>query len=243
MADPTSASDPVPLLLVDDEEAITDSLGPFLTRSGFDVTIAHDGVEALAAVARHQPAIIVCDVLMPELDGRAVVRRLREGGNWVPVVLLTKVGESFERSAALEEGADDYLNKPFDPSELVARVRAVLRRSTPGVPPLAASPALTSGSLRWDRAARRAFVDGKEVQLTPKAGLLLDYLMTHPRELHTRDRLLSAVWGFDFPVSTRAVDHRVAELRRVLGDDPSEPTWIETVQASGYRFRGAVQAG
>lgn len=230
------------ILLVDDEEAITASLGPFLERAGFEVTVAADGLEALAAVQTTRPALIVCDVMMPSLDGRAVVRRLREQGNWVPVILLTKVGESFERSAALEEGADDYLNKPFDPSELVARIRAVLRRSTPGEKPLSAASALVSGVLRWDRAARRAFVAGREVALTPKAGLLLDYLMTHPRELHTRDRLLTAVWGFDFPVSTRAVDHRVAELRRVLGDDPGVPTWIETVQASGYRFRSEVAA-
>jgi DNA-binding response OmpR family regulator len=179
-------------------------------------------------------------VMMPRMDGREVLRRVRTAGRWVPVVLLTEVGESFERSAALEEGADDYLNKPFDPQELVARIRAILRRASGGVPPLTAAHSLSSGALRVDRVARRCWVDGTETTLTPKAFSLLEYLVTHPDEVITRERLLSTVWGFDFPVTSRAVDHRVAELRRAFGDDGGEPRWIETVQGLGYRFAGAV---
>ena len=229
------------LLLVDDDQAITAGLGAFLERSGFDVRIAGNGAEALAAVAKAVPDITVCDVVMPEVDGREFVRRIRAEGRWMPIILLTNVGESYERSAALDEGADDYLNKPFDPQELLSRVRAVLRRSVPGEQPLSTAERLRSGGLVLDRSARRAWLDDTELTLTPKAIMLLDYFMTHPGELHSRDRLLSALWGFDFASSTRAVDHRVAELRRVLGDDPADPAFIETAQSLGYRFRATVE--
>jgi DNA-binding response OmpR family regulator len=120
------------ILLVDDEEAITANLAPLLERSGFKVSIASDGAQALNRVGHAPPDLIVMDVLMPHLDGREALRRLRRSNNWLPVILLTQVGESIERAMALEEGADDYLNKPFDPYELIARIRAVLRRARPG---------------------------------------------------------------------------------------------------------------
>jgi DNA-binding response OmpR family regulator len=229
------------LLLVDDEIAITANLAPFLERSGFGVAVARDGAEALALAESYAPALIIMDVLMPALDGREVLRRLRRAGNWTPVILLTQVGESTERAMALEEGADDYLNKPFDPHELVARVRAVMRRVRPGQPPLATAARLASGGLLLDRAAHRAWLDGQELPITPKANALLEYLITHPDELITRERLLDAVWGWDYPTGTRTVDTRIAELRRVLGDDPAEPRFIETVPGQGYRFVGAVE--
>jgi DNA-binding response OmpR family regulator len=229
------------VLLADDEQAITANLAPFLERSGFAVEVVNDGTAALAAIERVDPDLCVLDVLMPGLDGRSVLRRMRAGGRWNPVVLLTQVGESFERAMALEEGADDYLNKPFDPHELVARLRAVLRRARPGRPPLSAAQVLRSGQLRVDRVSRRVWLADREVTLTPKAALLLDYLMTHPDELLTRERLLEVLWGFDNPVATRAIDNRVAELRRSLGDDPADPQWIETVPGLGYRFRALVE--
>jgi len=230
------------ILLVDDERAITSNLTPLLERSGFLVAIAADGEEALRQVADFEPDLVVLDILMPRLDGREVLRRLRQADNWTPVILLTQVGESTERAMALEEGADDYLNKPFDPHELVARVRAVLRRARPGQPPLASAQRLASGDLSLDRRTRRAYVGSDELRLTPKAIALLEYLMTHPDELLTRDRLLDAVWGWDYPTGTRTVDTRIAELRRVLNDDPGQPKYIETVPGQGYRFVGHVEA-
>lgn len=228
------------VLLVDDEAEITANLAQILGRSGFEVHTAADGEQALASVADTEPDLVVSDVLMPGLDGRELLRRLRADGRWTPVILLTQVGESFERAAALDEGADDYLNKPFDPQELISRIRAVLRRHRQGSADLARRDRLRSGDLELDRVGRRVFLRDTEVTLTPRTVALLDYLMSRPRELHTRDRLLASVWGYDFPVSTRAVDHRVAELRRVLGDDPSNPRWVETVQGMGYRFVGTV---
>ena len=184
---------------------------------------------------------------MPNLDGREVLRRLRRSGNWTPIILLTQVGEASERALALEEGADDYLNKPFDPHELVARMHAVLRRARPGQPPLSSSWRLVcddsekGSQLVLDRRARRALLDDQTLILTPKAFALLEYLMTHPDELLTRDRLLDTVWGWDYPAGTRTVDTRMAELRRALKDDPLVPRFIETIPGEGYRFIGSVR--
>ncbi|MDR6865802.1 DNA-binding response OmpR family regulator [Microbacterium resistens] len=236
-----SGSERPRILLIDDEEAITTALGPFLERSGFAVEIAVDGLRGLASVERRAPDLVVCDVLMPHLDGRGFVRRVRGRSLWLPIILLTQIGESSERSAALDEGADDYLNKPFDPHELVARIRAVLRRAARGDDLLAASGRLRADGLVLDRTSRRAWLEDVELTLTPKAMTLLEYLMLHPEELHTRERLLGALWGFDFASSSRAVDHRIAELRRVLHDDAASPRFLETAQGLGYRFVAPVR--
>ncbi len=230
------------ILLVDDEPAITANLAPFLERASFEVAVAADGEEALRQVDSFAPHLIILDVLMPKLDGREVLRRLRQAGNWTPVILLTQVGESTERAMALEEGADDYLNKPFDPHELVARIRAVQRRARPDQPPLASAWRLHAAELMLDRRSRRVWLGSGEVALTPKAMALLEYLMTHPDELLTRERLLDSVWGWDYPAGTRTVDTRIAELRRSLNDDPNDPRYIETVPGQGYRFVAFVEA-
>jgi DNA-binding response OmpR family regulator len=228
------------LLLADDDPAITQSLAPFLERSGFHVIAVPDGQVALERIQSHHPELVILDVLMPRMDGREVLRRVRRGNAALPVILLTQVGESTERALALEEGADDYLNKPFDPHELLARVRAVLRRSRPGVRSLSTAWLLTAGGLRLDRRARRAWLDDSPLELTPKAFSVLEYLMTHPEEAVSRERLLDAVWGWAYPAGTRTVDTRMAELRRALDDDPEAPQFIETVSGEGYRFIAPV---
>lgn len=229
------------ILLVDDEEAITDNLSAFLDRSGFQVSTARNGEQALNIIKNTPPDIVIMDVLMPVMDGRQALRQLRSEENWIPVILLTQIGESTERAMALEEGADDYLNKPFNPHELIARIRAVLRRARRGQPPLAAAWKLVSGVLLLDRRSKRVYLEDEQLNLTPKAFALLEYLMTHPDEVVSRDRLLDAVWGWDYPIGTRAVDTRVAELRSALKDDASQPTYIETLPGQGYRFAADVQ--
>lgn len=232
-----SADDDRPrLLLIDDDEAITSVLGPFLDRAGFEVRTAGDGAAGLEAFRAGGADVVVLDVSMPIMNGRQVLRQLRAEGRWTPVVMLTQVGAAGERAMTLDEGADDYLNKPFDPVELISRVRAVLRRAGGARPLSAERQVLQARGLRIDRVAHRAFLDGKELILTPKAALLLDYLMSHPDELHTRQRLLEVLWGYEHPVGTRAVDNRIAELRRALGDDAADPTYLETVAGQGYRF-------
>ncbi|MDO4243123.1 MAG: response regulator transcription factor [Actinomyces sp.] len=228
------------VLLVDDEAPIRASLGPYLERSGYRVLLAGDGMEALDLLGSYEVDIVVSDVIMPRMDGRELVRRLRARGSWTPIILLTQLDASYERVSALDDGADDYLSKPFDPAELASRIRAVLRRTMGSTQPLTAASRLVAGALVLDRASRRVTLAGKEVILTPKAVTLLDYLMSHPKEFHTREALLSALWGIDFASSTRAVDHRIREIRRELSDDASHPIYIETIPSVGYRFRAEV---
>lgn len=228
------------ILLVDDEMPVIATLTSFLELSGFAVEVAHDGEEALHKLERLSPDLIVLDVLMPRLDGREALRRLRRRGDWTPVILLTQVSGTAERIMALEEGADDYLNKPFDPQELVVRIRAVLRRTWLEARPLHAARRLACDHLVIDRTSRRAYIGGNEVPLTPKAFAILEYLMTHPDEVVTRERLLDTVWGWENLVGVRVVDTRIAELRKALDDDPLEPQFVETVAGAGYRFIGEV---
>jgi len=232
--------DRLTILLADDDPTIADSLAPFLERAGFHVLVVSDGMSALDKAQKHHPDLIILDVLMPRMDGRETLRRLRKSNIWTPTILLTQVGEASERALALEEGADDYLNKPFDPHELLARVRAVLRRARPGERSLSSAWLLTAEDLVLDRRARKATLAGKTLELTPKALAVLEHLMTHPNEAVTRERLLEVVWGWEYPAGTRTVDTRVAELRKVLDDDPAEPRFIETISGEGYRFVAVV---
>jgi DNA-binding response OmpR family regulator len=235
------------ILLVDDEKAIIEQLTPVLELEGFYVVKASDGEEALRQVKSFSPDLIVLDVFLPLKNGREVLRDLRQAKNWTPVILLTKAGGAAERTRALEEGADDYLNKPYDAYELIARIRAVLRRARPGYPPLAAARRLVSNELILDRVAHRAWLrskegeEKKELPLTPKAIALLEYLMTHPDELLKRERLLDTLWDWDQEIGTRAVDARIHELRQALRDNPGQPRYIESVPGQGYRFVAKVR--
>jgi DNA-binding response OmpR family regulator len=232
---------PISLLLVDDDVSITGQVGAFLTRAGYRVRCEADGARALEQVKEFQPDLVILDVLLPGMDGRAVLRALRAGGDRRPVILLTKVGNASERALALEEGADDYLNKPFSSRELLARIRAVLRRARDAAVPLTSAWKLTAGCLTLDRRARRAALNGQAVAMKPKTLALLEYFMAHPDELMTRERLLNAVWGWEYPAGQRTVDTRVAELRRALHDDAEHPAYIETLPNEGYRFIAPVR--
>ncbi len=231
------------ILLADDERAITDYLAPILERAGFAMTVARDGETALRQANSLRPDLIVLDIIMPVMDGREVCRRLRASGVWTPVIMLTQVDTTTDKVLSLEEGADDYLCKPFDPQELIARIRAVLRRrgAGPQRKPLSMHSQLRSAGILLDRRAHRAERAGQVLNLTPKALALLEYLMLHPDQVFTREQLMDAVWGWAQVVATRAVDMRIAELRRVLGDDPEQPSFIETVIGMGYRYLAPVE--
>jgi DNA-binding response OmpR family regulator len=230
------------LMIVDDEVDLLAELKPLLERSGYQVISAANGEQALEMAAREQPDLIVLDMLMPRLDGRDVLRRLREAGNWTPVILLTRVNTPAERVLSLQEGADDYLNKPFDPLELLARVQAVLRRSIQsGSLPLSSFRRLTSGALVLDRQARQVSLAGQATSLTSRAVGVLEFMMLNPHEVIPRERLLDEVWGWSNAIETRAVDIRIAEIRKALGEDSEQPEYIETVIGQGYRFLGEVR--
>lgn len=232
------------ILLVDDEKGITDYLAPILERAGYSVTVAYDGPTALRKVHELHPNLVVLDVLMPGMDGREVCRKLRASGDWTPVIMLTRVNTTTDKVLSLEEGADDYLCKPFEPQELVARIRAVLRRKGSGKPvkPLSMAAKLRSGDLILDRKARRVSKCERGIELTPKALALLEHLMLYPDQIFSREQLMDAVWGWAQPIASRAVDVRIAELRHAIGDDGEQSTYIETVIGIGYRFMASVES-
>ncbi len=229
------------LLLVDDDPMIVESLAPLLERSGFHVLLASNGDEALSKIQSHHPDVIVMDVLMPRMNGRETLRRMRKSNIWTPTILLTQVGEAAERATALEEGADDYLNKPFHSQELLARIHAVLRRARSAGQSLSSARRLASFDMILDRQSRRVFIAEESLNLTPKAFSVLEYLMTHPDEAVSREELLRSVWGWEYPTGTRTVDTRINELRRALNDDAASPRFIQTLTGEGYIFIAPVK--
>lgn len=228
------------LLLVDDEKDLLAELKPLLERSGYTVNTALDGHEGLEKLASWEPDLVILDVMMPHLDGRTFLRQVRERQNWTPIILLTKVGSTTDRALSLQEGADDYINKPFDPFELLARIHAVLRR-TQQHQVMARSHQLACEGLRLDRTSRQAWLHDNQIVLTSRAFGVLEYLMEHSGEVISRSDLLDKVWGWSYAVESRAVDMRIAELRKALNDDPAAPRFIETVISQGYRFLGQVR--
>jgi DNA-binding response OmpR family regulator len=190
-----------------------------------------------------RPDLVILDVGLPKVDGREVLRRLRSASDWTPVILLTKYGDPSERGLAIGyDGADDYLNKPYDPIELLGRIRGVLRRAHPTQPPLTLAQGLQSGDIRLGRQPRRVLLGKQPLKLNRMAESLLEYLMTHPSEICSRDRLLNDLWGYIVPVGDRIVDRYIAELRTALKDDPLKPKYIETIPRQGYRFICKVEA-
>ncbi|MDR7386530.1 MAG: response regulator transcription factor [Armatimonadota bacterium] len=223
----------VRVLVVDDDEAILSLLGSYLAREGFEVQTAGDGEAALAAARTSRPDVVVLDVLLPGLDGLEVLRRLRAEGEPY-VILLTAKAEEADRVVGLELGADDYVTKPFSPRELVARIRAVLRRGR-GRAEVPEAP-LVFPRLRIDPARREVWRDGERVYLTPLEFDLLRALASFPGRVWTREQLIERVWGHDYFGDERVVDAHIKELRRKLQDDPARPSFIGTVRGVGYRF-------
>lgn len=214
------------VLVVEDEAAIADIERLYLQRDGFDVAVLASGEQALAAVRQRRPVAVVLDVGLPDMDGIEVVRRLRAEGDHTPVLFVTARDEEVDRVLGLEIGADDYLTKPFSPRELVARVRAVLRRGRLHD----ARDSLVVGTVELSAAQRRVTVDGTPVELTPTEFDLLAHLMRVPGRVFARDELLREVWGYSSAVTTRTVDVHVAQLRAKLGDALA----IRTVRGVGY---------
>lgn len=219
------------ILLVDDEPHIIELAGLYLKQDGFQVISAGDGLEALERVERDQPALMVLDLMLPRLDGWEVCKRIRSASD-LPILMLTARDDDIDKIVGLELGADDYLTKPFNPRELVARVRAILRRTEPRRPTPEEKP-YRLGNLMVDTAGRRVTVDGRPVDLRAKEFDLLLVLVENPGIVFSREKLLDVVWGFDFYGQTRTVDVHIAHLRHKLAGCTCE---IETVWGVGYRL-------
>ncbi len=220
------------ILVVDDEPTLRKSVQAYLEQAGYVVEAAGDGLAALQAAARFQPDLVVLDIMLPHLDGLEVLRRLRQVSE-VYVIMLTARADEADKVIGLGLGADDYLTKPFSPRELVARVRAALRRlGTPG----SAMSDLVSRRLRLNVDARTATRDGRPLELTPLEFELLQVLMRHPGRVLSREQLIEQVWGNDYYGDDRVVDVHIGRLRKKIEDDPGQPGLIATVWGVGYRF-------
>jgi two-component system response regulator ResD len=221
------------VLVVDDEPMVREILERYLVREGFAVTTAEDGEEALIRFADARPHLVLLDLMLPRIDGLEVFRRMRASAAQTPVIMLTARGEETDRVVGLELGADDYVTKPFSPREVVARVRAVLRRTDNGVDH---DGILTFGDLRMDRGRREVRMGDRDVHLTRKEFDLLEHLASSPGITFTRTALLESVWDFAWEGDTATVTVHIRRLREKLEVDPSSPRHLITVWGVGYRF-------
>lgn len=222
------------VLVVEDDHEIAELVRLYLTRDGFGVHLERRGDAGLAAVGRHRPVVCLLDIALPGLDGIEVCRRLRQAGDWTPVIFLTARDEEVDRVLGLELGADDYVTKPFSPRELTARVRAVLRRG-PARADRDHEPVRRLGPVALDPLRRQVVVGGRPVPLTSTEFDLLAHLMSQPGRVFTRSQLLSAVWGYPDYSGTRTVDVHIAQVRAKLG----EAAWIiRTARGVGYACDG-----
>ena len=220
------------VLLVEDEASIADLVRLYLERDGFRVVWRTDGPSGLAAVDAERPRLVLLDLMLPGMDGFEVTRALRQRGARVPIIVVTAREEEADRVLGLELGADDYVTKPFSPRELVARVKAVLRRAEPEPEPEAGPGApLHLGGLTVDPARHEVTFDGRPVQLTAREFELLCYLVRNRGLVLTRDQILERVWGYSFPADTRTVDVHIRQLRAKLGDHAP----ILTIRGVGYK--------
>ncbi len=230
------------ILVVEDEESFIDALTVGLTREGFQVVIARDGQEAIEAFHAQPFDVVLLDLMLPRVSGLDVCRTIRLSST-VPIIIVSAKGEEVDMVLMLEIGADDYVTKPYRLRELVARIRAVLRRheTTVSTPPSEA--VVEQGPLRLDIDARRCFVDGREVKLRKKEFALLLLLLENPGRVLTRDVLIDRVWGSDYVGDTKTLDVHIKRLRTLIEVDPKNPQYITTVRGVGYRLEVKSSSG
>ena len=220
------------ILIVDDDQNICELLRLYLAKEGYETQIAHDGETAIAAFESWKPGLVLLDVMMPKMDGWEVCRRIRALGD-APVIMLTAKGETFDKVLGLELGADDYVVKPFDTKEVVARIKAVLRRCAPAES--GKEGVIQFENLSLDMGRYELKVGGKVVEAPPKELELLAYLAGHPNRVFTRDQLLDEVWGFEYYGDSRTIDVHIKRLREKL-EGASEQWCLKTVWGVGYKF-------
>jgi DNA-binding response OmpR family regulator len=223
------------IVVIDDEQSVREVVRAYLEKDGFTVFVAADGRDGLKLAERHQPDLIVLDLMLPDVSGEEICRDIR-GRSDVPILMLTAKASEDERIEGLLLGADDYLVKPFSPRELVARVRAVLRRTQGVESPLVAVLRFDEGRLEIDTVKRSVRRDGEAIELTPNEYKLLLALARYPGRVYSRFELVNRVQGYDYEGYERTIDVHVKNLRKKLEPDPSKPRYVETVTGVGYRL-------
>lgn len=224
---------PGPILIVEDDKRTASLVALYLEREGFQTVVASDGLQALELVKRHKPAFVILDLMLPRLDGWGVCRQIRRTSD-VPILMLTARGEEIDRVSGLTLGADDYLAKPFSPRELVARVKAILRRARPETPK--GKNFLSHENLVIDLEKRKVSLQGRLLSLTPHEYKLLQTLMAAPGKVFTRAELLDHLYPGGEAVIDRVIDVHIGKLREKIEEDPANPRWILTVRGVGYHF-------
>ncbi|HEV2121818.1 MAG TPA: response regulator transcription factor [Chloroflexota bacterium] len=234
------------VLVVDDEPSLVSTIGYNLRREGYEVLTASDGVLALEVAKRERPDLIVLDLMLPKMDGLDVCRTIRQSAaqhlRTVPILMLTAKADEVDKVVGLEMGADDYVSKPFSMRELMARLKAMLRRTQLDASEGAPVQPMTFGDLEIDPGQRRVRRKGKELSLKPKEFDLLTFLARHPGQVFSREHLLDQVWGYGHVVEFRTVDVHIRWLREKIEKNPSKPKYIETLRGVGYRMRSADEA-
>jgi DNA-binding response OmpR family regulator len=219
-------------MVVEDEEAISRVLAAYIRKAGFVCHTFRDGVQAMESFDTLNPVLVILDVLLPGKNGWEVLKHIRSKGA-CPVIMLTSKGDVSDRIRGLNEGADDYMAKPFEPDEVVARIHAILRRPTRS---LISSEQATFGSFRVDFSSRMVFLNGASLSITPRDLSLLMFLAEHPNQIFTREQLIENVWGNDYEGSDRAVDLAIMRIRKLLLHWPPEEGELRTLRGTGYQF-------
>lgn len=225
------------VLVVDDEKLIVKGVRFSLEQDGYEVECAYDGEEALAIAREKKFDIILLDVMLPKLTGFEVCQQIREFSN-VPIIMLTAKGDDIDKIMGLEYGADDYITKPFNILEVKARMKAIIRRANKMGKKPEEKPTITAGDMVIERENRRVYISDKEINLTAKEFDVLELLAMNPNQVYSRDRLLTLVWGEDYPGDARTVDVHIRRLREKVETNSSEPKYVHTKWGVGYFFKG-----
>ncbi len=225
------------VLVVDDEKLIVKGIRFSLEQDGMEVDCAYDGEEALRLATAQNYDMILLDLMLPKMDGFEVCQHIREFSS-VPIVMLTAKGDDMDKILGLEYGADDYITKPFNILEVKARIKAIMRRTSPNQPGKENPKLVEHGDLKLDSESRRLFILGKEINVTAREFDLLELLALNPNKVYSREKLLNLVWGSDYPGDVRTVDVHVRRLREKIEENPSEPKYVHTKWGVGYYYQG-----
>ena len=223
------------VLVVDDEKLIVKGIRFSLEQDGMEVDCAYDGEEALKLATENSYDMILLDLMLPKMDGFEVCQHIREFSS-VPIVMLTAKGDDMDKILGLEYGADDYITKPFNILEVKARIKAIMRRTSPHQSEKADSRLVEHGDLKLDGESRRLFILGKEINVTAREFDLLELLVLNPNKVYSREKLLNLVWGSDYPGDVRTVDVHIRRLREKIEENPSDPRYVITKWGVGYYF-------
>lgn len=224
------------ILVVDDEKLIVKGIKFSLEQEGMSVDCAYDGEEAIRLVKENQYDMMLLDVMLPVFDGFEVLRQIREFSA-MPIIMLTAKGEDMDKILGLEYGADDYITKPFNILEVKARIKAIMRRSQKPMDTISNNKVIVKGEMRIDVEGRSVKINENEINLTAKEFDLLELLVTHPNKVYSREKLLSIVWGYEYPGDVRTVDVHIRRLREKVESNPSEPKYVYTKWGVGYYFK------